>query len=342
MRPHERLEELENLIDELILENSETPVIVEGRKDERTLRRLGLEGPILRLNKGVSVFSTCEEVSKKHNKVILLTDWDRRGGHLAKLLREGLEANGVKYDDDIRAALGRDPGITVNDLYESFAIEDIRAAADILRPVYDGSDGADGFVSLEVSPLLASNTDATVAEARRRVDEQIGQFSTFDGHQDDAVEHRLRRVDAAFARSHTDRVGRTNRLADAAPQAQIRVAHGVASLGFAVVCLHAEGVHGTNVDALAAAPALVRVDLGDPVRGNDRPADVERANRADKSATAFATRAYSFNFSGSIQMNMKDFMNQTYIFSLNQYTLSFFLCDCLSKFMINTILSTFI
>ena len=105
MRPHERLEELENLIDELILENSETPVIVEGRKDERTLRRLGLEGPILRLNKGVSVFSTCEEVSKKHNKVILLTDWDRRGGHLAKLLREGLEANGVKYDDDIRARI---------------------------------------------------------------------------------------------------------------------------------------------------------------------------------------------------------------------------------------------
>lgn len=78
---------------------------MEGRKDENTLRRLGLKGLILRLNKGVSVFSMCEDISRKHKKVILLTDWDRRGGHLAKLLREALEANGVMYDDDIRAKI---------------------------------------------------------------------------------------------------------------------------------------------------------------------------------------------------------------------------------------------
>lgn len=105
MKPQERLEQLEKLIDELIQENSETPVIVEGKKDENTLRRLGLKGPIIRLNKGISVFSMCEDISRVHKKVILLTDWDRRGGHLAKLLREALEANGVRHDDDIRAKI---------------------------------------------------------------------------------------------------------------------------------------------------------------------------------------------------------------------------------------------
>lgn len=51
--------------------------------------------------------------------------------------------------------------------YESLAIADIRAAADIFRPVYDDSDGADGYVSMEVSPELAHDTAGTVAEAKR-------------------------------------------------------------------------------------------------------------------------------------------------------------------------------
>ena len=52
-------------------------------------------------------------------------------------------------------------------LYESLAIGDIRDAADLLRPVYDATSRADGYVSLEVSPYLAHDTDATIAEARR-------------------------------------------------------------------------------------------------------------------------------------------------------------------------------
>lgn len=55
----------------------------------------------------------------------------------------------------------------VTDLYETLAIEDIQHAADVLRPVYDRLDGADGFVSLEVSPYLANDTKATIAEAER-------------------------------------------------------------------------------------------------------------------------------------------------------------------------------
>ncbi len=105
MKLEERLEEVRKLISELIRHSSELPIIVEGQKDERALRDLGVEGIIVRLNVGDSVFKTCEDLSRTHRKVILLTDWDRRGGHLAKLLREGLEANGVQYDDEIRAKL---------------------------------------------------------------------------------------------------------------------------------------------------------------------------------------------------------------------------------------------
>jgi transaldolase len=52
-------------------------------------------------------------------------------------------------------------------LYEQLAIEDVRRAADLLRPVYDQSNGLDGYVSLEVSPRLAKDTQGTLAAARR-------------------------------------------------------------------------------------------------------------------------------------------------------------------------------
>jgi transaldolase len=51
--------------------------------------------------------------------------------------------------------------------YEHLAIQDIQTAADTLRPVYDRLDGKDGYVSLEVSPYLANDTDETIAEAAR-------------------------------------------------------------------------------------------------------------------------------------------------------------------------------
>jgi transaldolase/glucose-6-phosphate isomerase len=53
------------------------------------------------------------------------------------------------------------------DRYEHLAIQDIKAAAETLRPVYDRLDSKDGYVSLEVSPYIADDTDATIAEARK-------------------------------------------------------------------------------------------------------------------------------------------------------------------------------
>ena len=53
------------------------------------------------------------------------------------------------------------------EIYEAVAITDIQSACDVLRPVYDASDGEHGLVSLEVSPELAFDTEGTIAEVRR-------------------------------------------------------------------------------------------------------------------------------------------------------------------------------
>ena len=74
-------------------------------------------------------------------------------------------AEGASYDEALLCHLG--PETDDAAVFESLAVDDIRQAADILRPVYDRADGADGFVSIEVSPLLARDAAGTVAEARR-------------------------------------------------------------------------------------------------------------------------------------------------------------------------------
>ena len=69
------------------------------------------------------------------------------------------------YDDALTelARAGKDS----SEIYETLAMEDIRAVADLLRPAYERTNGDDGYASLEVNPHLARDTEGTVAEARR-------------------------------------------------------------------------------------------------------------------------------------------------------------------------------
>lgn len=69
------------------------------------------------------------------------------------------------YDTAIQA-LAAD-GKSIEKIYEALAIEDIQRTADLLRPIYDNTNGVDGYVSLEVSPTLAHDTEGTIADARR-------------------------------------------------------------------------------------------------------------------------------------------------------------------------------
>ena len=99
-------------------------------------------------------------------------------GDLQALIDEGLRgvtsnptifekaiAGSTDYDDALHRLV--EEGKTVEEIYEELALDDIRQAADLLHPVYDETDGADGYVSLEVSPNLAYDTEGTIAEARR-------------------------------------------------------------------------------------------------------------------------------------------------------------------------------
>jgi transaldolase len=74
-------------------------------------------------------------------------------------------SSGHSYDEQISQLIKE--GKTTSDIYEAVVIQDIRIVADLLRPVYDSTEGQDGYVSLEVSPDLAHNTQGTIAEARR-------------------------------------------------------------------------------------------------------------------------------------------------------------------------------
>ena len=72
---------------------------------------------------------------------------------------------GAEYDADIARSAAE--GLGVTQTYERLVVADVRAACDILHPVWIESDGVDGYVSLEVSPHLANDTDATLDEAVR-------------------------------------------------------------------------------------------------------------------------------------------------------------------------------
>jgi len=75
--------------------------------------------------------------------------------------------SGSAYDGQIEQLLSINPSLSADDLFEELAISDIQRAADVLFPVYKKTDGIDGFVSIEVSPILASNTEGTINAARR-------------------------------------------------------------------------------------------------------------------------------------------------------------------------------
>ncbi|MBA2676911.1 MAG: transaldolase, partial [Ktedonobacteraceae bacterium] len=100
-------------------------------------------------------------------------------GEFQRMLNEdgilGVTANPTIFEKSISAGHAYDEqmsqlisdGKSTNEIYEAVIIQDIRTVADLLRPIYERTDGADGYVSLEVSPELANDTEGTVSEAKR-------------------------------------------------------------------------------------------------------------------------------------------------------------------------------
>jgi transaldolase len=95
----------------------------------------------------------------------LIADDGLRGMTTNPTIFEKAVTSSDSYDADIRALA--DSGIKPGEIFETLAVADVRTACDTFLPLYNSSDGSDGFVSIEVSPELANDTDATVREARR-------------------------------------------------------------------------------------------------------------------------------------------------------------------------------
>ena len=100
-------------------------------------------------------------------------------GVLAKMIQDGdirgvtsnpsIFNNAIAKTNDYDAALKPMAwaGWSAEEIFWQLAVEDIQAAADLFKPLYDSTHGGDGYVSLEVNPYLANDTEKTVSEARR-------------------------------------------------------------------------------------------------------------------------------------------------------------------------------
>jgi len=84
------LEIVEKVLDELKQDNKKLPIIVEGEKDIKALRNLDIKGKIFSVNTGISITDFCDVLSKNFKEIIILTDWDRKGGHICYTIKRNL------------------------------------------------------------------------------------------------------------------------------------------------------------------------------------------------------------------------------------------------------------
>jgi 5S rRNA maturation endonuclease (ribonuclease M5) len=97
-----RFDALLEVLEELAEANETVPILVEGKRDVTSLRLLDCRGVIEPINQGAPLFNLCETLATKTRQVILMTDWDRKGGVLYETLQSSLTACGVRVDGTFR------------------------------------------------------------------------------------------------------------------------------------------------------------------------------------------------------------------------------------------------
>jgi 5S rRNA maturation endonuclease (ribonuclease M5) len=100
------LDDLEKLLIELREVNKKIPILVEGEKDIEALHRLEISGKIISVNVGMSLTDFCDWIANKYKDVIILTDWDRRGGQICHTLIKNLEGR-VICDTNYRKIIAK-------------------------------------------------------------------------------------------------------------------------------------------------------------------------------------------------------------------------------------------
>ncbi|OGT93799.1 MAG: transaldolase, partial [Gemmatimonadetes bacterium GWC2_71_9] len=120
---------------------------------------------LLRLGQSIWLDYIHRDVLRSGELMRLIESRGVRGVTSNPTIFEQAVAKGSSYDEAIArlAAQGKDAAA----IFEALAVEDVTAACDLFQPIYEMSGGNDGFVSIEVSPRLARDAGATIAEARR-------------------------------------------------------------------------------------------------------------------------------------------------------------------------------
>jgi 5S rRNA maturation endonuclease (ribonuclease M5) len=85
------LEEIQKALMDLQEENKNITILVEGEKDIEALHKLGIQGKIISVNTGNSIINFCDKIAQEYDDIIILTDWDRKGGFLCHTIKKNLE-----------------------------------------------------------------------------------------------------------------------------------------------------------------------------------------------------------------------------------------------------------
>jgi len=100
------IEEIKKVIENLKKEDKNVPIIVEGDKDKKALRKLDIKRKIIILNKGISLTDFCDKIAKDYKEIIIFTDWDRKGGFLSHKIQKNLEGR-VKCNTKYREVFAK-------------------------------------------------------------------------------------------------------------------------------------------------------------------------------------------------------------------------------------------
>jgi 5S rRNA maturation endonuclease (ribonuclease M5) len=95
----ERAGRLREVLDNLTEVNASVPIIVEGKRDVSALRKLGVDGEIITLHRGINLYEFCADISQRFQKVILLLDWDEKGTHLTDTVSSHLRGHCEEFSN---------------------------------------------------------------------------------------------------------------------------------------------------------------------------------------------------------------------------------------------------
>jgi 5S rRNA maturation endonuclease (ribonuclease M5) len=105
------LQELEKGLEELKETNRTIPIAVEGEKDVGALHNLGITGDIFTVHSGKSILELCDSIAARHKAIIILTDWDKKGGRLCRGIRDNLQGR-TKCITDFRELFAKNTMVT--------------------------------------------------------------------------------------------------------------------------------------------------------------------------------------------------------------------------------------